>query len=203
MKATDFDLSQDLKFDMSKGITSFKDTRLVLLDANALGLLRSKIVEVVGKDKAREIYLQFGYQQGFSDFLQMQLNYDFGTEMDLLASGPVIHTWEGIVKAVPSEIRFNRDENKMYFTGVWENSYEAEQFLQYNDVATEPQCWTLTGYASGWITAFFSKPVLAFETHCKAKGDFNCGWLAQTPEQFGEEAKPYIDALNIFWKEVQ
>lgn len=40
MKALDFDLSQDMKFSPQTGIASFRNSRLIVLDANALGLLR-------------------------------------------------------------------------------------------------------------------------------------------------------------------
>jgi hypothetical protein len=102
--------------------------------------------------------IRFGFQNGFGDFMQMKINYEFDSEMDLLASGPVIHTWEGIVKAKPLMLEFDRDKGSFLFTGIWENSYEAEQHLMFNDIAKEPVCFSLMGYASGWSTAFFGKP---------------------------------------------
>ena len=170
MKATDFDLSKDLKFSLPTGITSFRDSRLVIFDANAIGLLRQQLVKSLGVDTARELFLKLGYQNGYSDFMQMKLNYQFDTEMDLLASGPVIHTWEGIVQATPREIRFDRAAQEFYFTGVWTNSFEAEQHLSFNDHAREPVCWSLMGYASGWSTAFFGSPLIAIEPVCVGQG---------------------------------
>jgi len=202
MKATDFNLAKDMEFNFETGVTRFKSTRLVIFDANAIGLLRHRVVAELGEEKARAIYLKFGYQHGFSDFLQMKTNYEFDSEMDELASGPVIHTWEGIVQATPKEIRFNKETGEFYFTGVWTNSYEAEQYLQFNHSASEPVCWTLMGYASGWCTAFFGKPLLAIEPVCVGKGDKICEWLIKPVDEWGEEAKPYIEALKEFWKEV-
>jgi hypothetical protein len=201
MKATDFNLSKDMEFSFETGVTRFKATRLVIFDVNAIGLLRHRVVNELGMEKARDIYLKFGYQHGYSDFLQMKLNYQFDSEMDLLASGPVIHTWEGIVQATPKEIRFNKETGEFYFTGVWTNSYEAEQYLQFNDLASEPVCWTLMGYASGWCTAFFGKPLLAIEPVCAGKGDKTCEWMIKPIGEWGDEAKPYINALQEFWKE--
>lgn len=202
MKAVDFNLEKELKFSLDTGILTFQDNRLVMFDANAIGLLRQSVLEAMGWEKARELFLRFGYQHGYSDFLQMRLSHEFDTEMDLLASGPVIHTWEGIVQATPKEIRFNRQTKEFYFTGVWTNSYEAEQYLCYNAQATEPVCWTLMGYASGWATAFFGSPLLAIEPVCRGKGDEHCEWLIQPPQAWGKEAAPYIAALQSFWSEV-
>jgi len=198
MKATDFNLAKDLQFNLATGITTFRDTRLVLFDANAIGLLRQNLIEALGWDKAREIFLRFGYQHGYADFMQMKLNYQFDTEMDLLASGPVIHTWEGIVQATPKEIRYSRATGEFYFSGVWTNSYEAEQYLSFNAAARAPVCWSLVGYASGWCTAFFGAPILALEPVCVGKGDDHCAWLLKPFAAWGAEAEPYINALRIF-----
>jgi hypothetical protein len=198
MKATDFNLSKGLKFNLETGITSFMDSRLVIFGVNAIGLLRQSLIEQVGFSKAREIWLQFGYQNGYADFLQMKLNYQFENELELLASGPVIHTWEGIVQATPTEIRFNRETGEFFFTGVWSNSYEAEQHLSYAEVASVPVCWSLMGYASGWSTAFFGSLLIAIEPVCLGKGDDHCEWKIQPPSAWGKEAEPYLRAYQPF-----
>lgn len=198
MKATDFDLSKELKFDVEHGLASFQSSRMIILDANAMGLLRQKILDAVGWEKAREMLLKFGYQNGFSDFMQMKLSHEFDTETDLIASGPVIHTWEGIVHAVADSLHFDRARGDFFFSGRWDNSYEAEQHLCFNPVAREPVCWTLMGYASGWCTAFFEKPIVAIETKCVGKGDSNCENRIQPVANWGAEASPYIAAFKEF-----
>ena len=196
MKAADFNLSKDLKLDPESGIATFRNSRLVVMDSAALGLLRHNLVEELGVERARTFFLRLGYSNGFADFQQMKRKYEFDSEMELLASGPVIHSWEGIVAAKPSEIRFDREKGEFYFTGVWQNSYEAEQHLSFNPPSSEPVCWSLMGYASGRGTAFFGKPLIAIETKCAGKGDEHCEWLMQPPSAFGPEAKPYAAALR-------
>lgn len=117
MKATDFNLQKDLKFDPSIGITSFKHNRFIILDSNAMDLLRQSLLNKLGKEQTRELFLQFGFENGFSDFLQMKEAYgsSFDTEMDLLASGPVIHSWEGIVNAAPMEIKLIKQIGSIFF----------------------------------------------------------------------------------------
>ncbi|MHB8983737.1 MAG: XylR N-terminal domain-containing protein [Carboxydocellales bacterium] len=200
MKATDFNFVNDLRFSLETGMTTFKDSRLVIFDANAIGLLRQNLVKELGMAKARELFLKFGYQHGYSDFMQMKINYTFDTEMDLLASGPVIHTWEGVVQATPKELSFNRETGEFYFTGVWTNSYEAEQYLTFNETAKESVCWSLMGYASGWSTAFFGSKLIAIEPICVGKGDDHCEWKIQPEKVWGNDpvAKPVIDALKQF-----
>ena len=200
IKATDFDLSREIQFSPSEGVTSFRDSRLVIFDANAIGLLRQNLIDTLGKETAREFLLRFGYQNGFSDFLQIKLNYDFESESELLASGPVIHTFEGLVRATPQEIRFDRTTGDFYFTDVWHNSYEAEQHLSFQHADDSPVCWTLMGYASGWCTAFFEKPLLAIEPVCRGKGDDHCEWEIKPVTEWGNQAQPYTKALEEFWR---
>jgi hypothetical protein len=199
MKATDFDLSKDIKYDFEKGITTFKESRLVIFDANSMGLLRQDLIDSMGWEKARAFFLRFSFQNGYSDFMQMKLNYKFESEMDLLASGPVIHTWEGIVKAVPTEIKYDKQKGTIFFTGNWFNSYEAEQHLSFNDYSNEPVCWSLAGYASGWTSAFMGKKIIGIEPKCKGKGDGHCGWMLKEVEAWDKElVKPYAQALSKF-----
>lgn len=198
MKATDFDLSRELRFNPATGLTSFRDSRLVLLDVNALGLLRQRLTDELGIERARSFFLKFGFQHGYSDFMQMKLSYHFDSEMDLLASGPVIHTWEGIVHAAPREIRYDREMGDFFFSGVWTNSYEAQQHLAFNPTVDEPVCWTLMGYASGWCTGFFGSLLVAIEPVCVGKGDDHCEWKIQPPAAWGKEAEPYVEAYREF-----
>ncbi len=198
-KVDDFDLSKELKFDHEEGIVRFGSSRVVIFDANAMGLLRQNLIVELGVDRAREFFLRFGYQNGFSDFRQMKMSGEYSSEIELLKMGPIMHTWEGIVKAIPDELRYDRDKGEFYFTGIWKNSYEAEQHRAFNTVSEEPVCWSLTGYAAGWSTAFFGSPLLAMETKCVGMGHDECAWLIQPPAEFGAEAMTYIEALKIFW----
>lgn len=199
MKWSEFDLSREIRFDSQAGLTTFRDNRILLFGANAIGLLRQNLLDTLGWDQTRSFLVRFGYQNGYSDFLQMRLNYEFESETDLLAAGPIVHTYEGIVKATPTGINFDRVRREFLFTGVWTNSYEAEQHLAFNPLARQPVCWTLVGYASGWCTAFFGSPLLAMEPLCIGKGDSHCEWKIQPPDAWGEEAHEFIDALRVFW----
>ncbi len=97
IKADDFDLSREIKFDPRRGLTTFRGNRLVIFEADAIGLLRRNLIDDLGWETARGFLLRFGFEHGYSEFCHMDQSHDFETEMDLLASGPVIHTYEGLV----------------------------------------------------------------------------------------------------------
>jgi hypothetical protein len=137
----------------------------------------------------------------------MQMEAEFGekfvSEIDLLASGPVIHTFEGVVNATPKEIKINRSTGECYFTGVWKNSFQGEQFLFHHHPEGKAVCQQLTGYASGWCTAFFGKPILAIEPLCIGKGDPVCEWFLQPVDKWvgNEEAAPFVKIVNELYNQ--
>lgn len=199
MKAADFNLPKEINYSFEEGEVTFKNNRFLLFDANAMGLLRYELVQKLGTYETRKLFLKFGYINGYADFLQFKTSYEFDNEIELLSAGPIMHTWEGIVKAIPKEIRFDRSTGEFYFTGIWKNSYEAEQHLTYSEPSPEPVCWSLMGYSAGWCSAFFGSKLISIEPTCVGKGDKNCGWEIKPPGEWDFElAKPYIEALNEF-----
>jgi len=204
MKAGNLNLAEEIRFEPDKGLVSFQGNRLVIFEASAMGLLRQELISAMGWDQARTFMLRFGYQNGMADYLKMRDSGRFDDERELLLAGPVLHSWEGIVQAVARHIEFDREAGEFEFTGVWHNSYEADQHLQhqhlfFDGIGDGPVCWSLMGYASGWSTAFFGQPLVAIEPLCRGKGDDHCEWLIKPPSKWGKEAKPYIDALKGFW----
>lgn len=198
MKATDFNLKKEVAYLPEQGLVVHEDRRLLLMDANAMGLLMDSMIKNMGFDKAMEVFMQSGFEHGYSDFLAMEAKYGekFANEIELFASGPVIHSWEGLVQAKPISIEADRATGKFFSEGIWTNSWQAQQYLTFNSVGEKAVCYTLTGYASGWTSAFLGKPVLAIETACVAKGDDHCSWLLKPAEEFGEEAAMELNFLT-------
>lgn len=197
MKSTDFNLPQELNFNFDSGVHSFRDTRLIMVDSNALGLLRQQVIERLGMEQARNLYLRFGYQQGFADFMNVKSSYQFESELELLRFGPFVQTWEGVVKAIPDEVRYDRSSGDFYFSATCLNCYEAEQHLSFNDKALEAVCWSMAGYASGWCSGFFGTKVIAIEHSCVGKGDECCAVHIRPAHKWSaEQVQPYLDALR-------
>jgi hypothetical protein len=202
MQASDFDLEGDLTYGAQQGVNVFKNNRMVTFNAGAIGLLRQQLIDSMGTETAREQLLRFGFQSGYADFLQMQASYDWETPGDLLEVGPALHTQEGIVAVEPTEMEYDREAGEFYFNGLWHNSYEAQQHLMHNGESDHPVCWSLMGYGSAWCSGFMEMPVLEMESRCVGMGDDVCEWVIKPLDEWGEEADPYIDALEDFYEEV-
>jgi hypothetical protein len=204
MKATDFDILCDLKHYPDKGLIEFHNARIVWFDTNAIGLLRQNLIDDFGFDKARGFFLRFGFEQGYSDFIQIKAAYGdkFDSDMEILASAAVIQTYEGIARATVTGISFDRAKGEFYLAGTWTNSFEAEQHLSYNEAGDDPVCWSLMGYMSGWYTAFFGKPLIAIESLCEGKGDDHCEWEVKPLLDWGEKATSYARALQTYFDRI-
>lgn len=196
MEANDFDLEKDLAYGTDSGVNTFRNNRMLILDADALGLLRQQLLNEFGVEKARKFLFRFGYQSGYSDFYQLKTNYEFDSEDELLKAGPKIHTDRGMVAAEPEELSYDRESGDFYFEGTWHNSYEAQQHVIYNGESDHPVCWSLMGYASAWCSGFIESPVLGLETQCIGAGDDACRWEIKPINEWGPEADTYLDALE-------
>ena len=196
MKATDINLREVLKFHPEDGKVLLGAERMLIFRQHALSTLRHLMYDQLGKELSRSLLSRFGYQCGCGDYETLVSLYDWDTDTDKLASGPVMHSWEGIVRATPHEIDYDRATGHFYMTGEWAHSYEAEIHVHNFGIASEPVCHSLTGYASGWATYFFGHECVAIEPTCAGKGDDVCRFEIRDAASWGPEADPWKRALQ-------
>ena len=196
MKTSDIDLKRMLRFQPDAGKVMLGPARMLIFRVHALQILRGLMHEQLGGELTRALLSQFGHQCGAGDYANLTENYDWDEEIDTLVSGPVLHTWEGLVRATPTKIDYDRERGFFDMAGEWENSYEAAIHLERLGVADAPVCHSLAGYASGWGSAFLGAPVICVERTCVACGDDLCRFEIRDVERWGPEADPWKEALR-------
>jgi anti-anti-sigma regulatory factor len=196
VKLEDIDLAKMLTFAPESGQVHLGEARMLIFRQDSLMVLRSLLYEQVGLALARSLLSRFGHQCGKGDFETLQKAYEWDTEQDRFGAGPAMHTWEGIVHVEPTFLEFDRAAGHFHMTGIWRNSYEAEIHLEQFGKADAPVCHSLTGYASGWCSAFFGRPVIAIETKCAGCGHERCEFEIRTVEAWDQRAAPWIQALE-------
>ncbi|MEZ4385160.1 MAG: XylR N-terminal domain-containing protein [Nannocystaceae bacterium] len=196
MKTSDIDLKRMLTYQPEAGTVMFGPDRMLIFSVQAMQVLRGLMYEQLGPQLARALLSQFGFQCGAGDYATLTKNFDWDEEIDTLASGPVLHTWEGIVRATPTRIDYDRERGYFDMAGEWLNSYEAHTHRELFGGSKIPVCHSLTGYASGWATAFFGKPVICIEPTCVGRGDDMCRFELRDAERWGPEADPWKEALR-------
>ncbi|WP_437997367.1 XylR N-terminal domain-containing protein [Sorangium sp. So ce185] len=195
LKVNEFDLSKVLEFHPAMGKILLGSDRMLIFRQDAFAHLRKLLYSQLGEAMARALLTQFGYRCGAGDHESMSTRYSWDTELDQLAAGPVMHTWEGIVHVEPTKIDFDRKAGRFHMTVLWRHSYEAEVHVREFGLSTGPVCHSLAGYASGWSSAFFGAPLIAIEHACAGMGAPECRVEIRSPEAWGPEATPWKESL--------
>ncbi|MBI5014704.1 MAG: sigma 54-interacting transcriptional regulator [Deltaproteobacteria bacterium] len=190
MRARDLDLRELFAFEPKGGVMKFAGQRVLLLDAVALGLLRKELIETLGTSAARGVLTRFGYAHGRRTAENLRSEFPWESEREWQWAGGRLHMLHGmLVLRAPER---GGGEPSLFAETIWQESYEAEQHLLHLGVAEEPVCWTLTGFASGYLSFCSSREVYCMEDRCRGKGDADCHLVARFKEEWGPEIEPEL-----------
>jgi two-component system response regulator HydG len=194
MRLEDLRLDDLLELSPKGGVLRFAGERLLLLDAVALGLLRRHLVDALGQDGARGILTRLGYSHGWrtAEALRDALPWDDAAQWR--AAGGRLHQLQGMVRFDP--VQRAAGEAEPFAEAIWRESYEAEQHLLLFGRTEAPVCWTLTGFASGYLSYANGRSIVACEVSCVARGDAVCRMEARPREEWDEriaEHLPYYE----------
>lgn len=172
--------------------------RVVSTPSASLGILRHQLVKHIGFERLKSFLFSFGWENGVKDAKKAMKEH---TSIPyLIKHGPLYHKENGQITGVKHICHLTMCENNqyvksLYSEGIWYGSYEAEEHIRLHGYSDTPQCHTLVGYASGYMTTITGVSLLVKETCCVAKGDAECKWTIQSQEQWamkGEDAhSPY------------
>ena len=184
MRAEDLDLRDLLEIEPGGGPIRFAGERALLLDAVALGLLREQIHRDFGPTIARNVLTRFGFAHGWrvADRLESALPWDDPEEWR--RAGGRIHRLKGLVTFEPVQ---DRAPGGPFAEAIWPDSYEAEQHLACLGRSEGPVCWTLVGFASGYLSRAFGRRIRCVETRCRAQGDAVCRMEGRPVEDWPPE----------------
>jgi DNA-binding NtrC family response regulator len=183
MRIDDLDLSELLDTGDQSGVIRFAGERAVIMDAVALGILRRELIETVGTTVARGVLTRFGYAHGWRTAQSLRTQFPWDDEREWRIAGGRLHRLQGLVVVEP--IKRAPGEPAPFAEGLWHQSYEAEQHLLQFGRAPEPVCWTLIGFASGYLSYCNGKEILCVEERCIGKGDATCHMIGRPREEWG------------------
>ncbi|MFP5246091.1 MAG: sigma 54-interacting transcriptional regulator [Thermoanaerobaculia bacterium] len=184
MKASELHHEEVLTFDADGGVIRFGGSRIILLDATALGLLRKELIEDLGWNGARMVLTRFGFAHGWRTAENLRRDFPWDSDAEWQNAGGALMTLLGhaVVERVAGEPAVDRP----MLEAIWKDSYEAEQHLLHMGRADSAVCWSLVGFASGYLSFCRGGEVYARETRCRGKGDAVCYVVAQSREAWGE-----------------
>jgi transcriptional regulator with GAF, ATPase, and Fis domain len=192
MSASALRLLDFLRVDEQAGTIHLNERRALLLDAEAIGLLRRELIEALGTEGARRVLSRFGFAHGFRVALALRTVADGQSDDEWLRAGPQMHAAHGAVRVERVHLRFDRGAGIFEDESVWHNSLEAEQHRQHLGPSSEPVCWTIAGYSSGFATALFGSPVFYLETACAGSGERACRIVGRAEQQMSREMRSQL-----------
>lgn len=182
------DLTEALHFAIGDGRIWLNDQRMVLMQSLVLGRLRAEIVDAIGVERARAIFMRVGYMQGMRDAELIQKRFPQEDLTHAFAAGPRVHTLEGFVKVTTKHFEFDTARGTYHGEFLWHDSSEAAEHISSYGLAKEPVCWLQCGYPSGYTTKLFGKPVIFREIECAGMGAPHCTVIGQHAEAWEKDA---------------
>ncbi|MFC3039484.1 XylR N-terminal domain-containing protein [Virgibacillus xinjiangensis] len=168
---------------MEDGTIHFDGDRSILTSISAFGTLRKDLLENIGQKRVKGFLIRYGEELGRHDARKMKDRK--GASLEKLAEyGPVLHTMQGHVQSIPEKIEVIRPDGNekasVHMEGIWEKSYEAVEHVRQFGCSPTPVCYTLTGYASGYLSEIFDRPIIFKEVSCYGAGDSHCRWVGKS-----------------------
>jgi DNA-binding NtrC family response regulator len=186
MKPEDLMLGDVLSFQPGQGLIRLHEQRVVILSATAMGLLRKELIDTLGIDTARRLLLRFGYADGYHDAVNLRDRSSWANPAEGLRAGMALHTLEGIARVVPLSLAYDAATGRFESEVEWHDSYVAEQHIQHYGKGSNPVCWSLVGYASGYASACLGQEVYYLETACLSQGERHCSVIGKDAARWGE-----------------
>lgn len=181
------DLISQIQFAHTDGKIWFDEQRMLLVHSEIMGSLRQELITTMGMERARGFLMRFGYQSGMKDAqIVKKLRPDI-TTTEAFMIGPQLHCIKGMVKVTPKALRFDLDNGEFYGEFDWFDSYEVETHINDFGLSSEPVCWMLLGYASGFSTFYMGRKIIFKETQCAGTGHKHCHIVGKPADEWEDK----------------
>jgi len=182
-------LAELLDFRPDEGIIRLHEQRVVILSAAAMGLIRKELIDTLGLETARRLLMRFGFADGYHDAVSLRDRSTGVSRIDAFRTGTVVHALEGIVQVELTSIAFDEQTGRFEAHEDWHNSYEAEQHVHHYGRSSEPVCWSLVGYASGFASACFEREIYFRESSCVSQDHQGCAVIGKDAASWGTDVE--------------
>jgi sugar diacid utilization regulator/predicted hydrocarbon binding protein len=169
----------------------------ISFSSQSFGILRKALFHNIGSHKTKGFLLRLGKELGEQTATELLETH---SQEYVANQAIIIHKKMGHVSDVITkrDQEYDKKGNLLYIDtkGIWFDSYEAKLHLEHHGVSNECSCYTLSGFATGYLSKAFNTAVMVRETKCKAKGDDNCEFVIRLEEDWLEEFPEEILLYN-------
>jgi DNA-binding NtrC family response regulator len=193
MKTTDLDFRELMDFAPGGGPLFFAGSRAILMDTVAFGLLRRQLIDGFGEAPTRVVLTQMGFAHGWRTAEALRDQFPWDSNDEWRRAGARLHMLQGMVHVEVGE--YPGPGPEPFAHSIWRDSYEAEQHLLQVGPSDEPVCWTLAGFASGYMSYCNGERVYCLEQECTGCGDEACRVVGKRREDWSDQMQAKIDEL--------
>ncbi|WP_394237163.1 XylR N-terminal domain-containing protein [Niallia oryzisoli] len=191
IKANTLTFSDLFKMNPENG-NFLRSNRMFISSADAWGALNKDLVLALGIERAKRFLLRFGYQCGRHEALMLKDMFNQESHKEWIMGGITMHGITGRATSVPIKVHIDIENQELDVEGYWKDSYEAQHYLQHFPIHSEPVCYFLEGYASGYCSTSLGAKVVYQEVECIGKGDPHCRFIGKTLDLWGGDISPEL-----------
>lgn len=170
--------------------------RFFITSTAAMGLLRKDLKEMVGKQRMRQFLVLHGWSLGVHDASLILQNSSHISKEEMILAGPKMHMQKGHVYVHTNSLKVDPNNQGFYMEGIWKHSHEAEEHKKLFGIDNGPTCYTLVGYASGYLSTILDLKIIVREVECEGKGDDYCHWIAKREQDWQDESVKELFNFN-------
>lgn len=182
------DLTNLIHFQSMEGKIWLGEQRMLLLQFSAMASFRREIVNTLGIERAKGLFLRHGYQSGLKDAELARKLRPNASEVGMFLAGPQMHSLKGLVKVRPTELDIDKEYGRFYAEMEWIDSFEVEICQTDLGQMQDPVCWTLLGYACAYSSAFMGREIIFKEVSCRGCGGDKCRVIGKPAEEWDDVA---------------
>ncbi|MGG1659108.1 XylR N-terminal domain-containing protein [Brevibacillus sp. NRS-1366] len=183
-------LYDHLTLSEQNGTIYMNDERMIVISASAFGTLRKDLITNIGMERMKGFLIRYGWDLGVKD-AKKAMEMNLPSVEDVISTGPALHMIKGHTGVRTTFLKVDRAPDQslksIHMEGVWVNSYEAEEHIYRFGYSETPVCYTLIGYASGYLSAIFNHTVIVKELACTGTGHTECRWVGKSLELWNGE----------------
>ena len=187
--------ANELTLDLLMEKDILNNYNMMINSIDSWGILRKDLIQTLGVERAKRFLIRYGWNDGKNEAEMFKKAFVWDDDLEWLIAGSKMHALAGRVISYPEKFQVDMRAGKFNVSGYWIDSHEAEQHLTHFSPHSEPICYYLRGYASGYTSECMGKTIIFKEESCKGKLDSYCSYVGKTLEEWGDEIE---DELALF-----
>ncbi len=189
-------LASGISFSPDDGRIWMNEQRMFLFHDSSFGSLREQVINAVGYDAAKQLFMRSGYTSGCRDADLVRQRWPNAEPSTIFGAGPQLHSLEGAVRVETVHIEFDQEKGTYFGEFYWHNSCESEQHVNAYGISAEPVCWMELGYAIGYVSSLLGTLVIFREMGCQGMGHEKCRVIGKNANAWPKELRQLDFSLD-------